>query len=446
MTGYADALYAAGMSAPAAQGKELLFNQLQSAAEQLRLFSQPHAFYVPGRIEVLGKHTDYAGGRSLLACVERGFCALAFVRHDHSVRLFDVKSNSTAEFNFDSLISIPEIHWSTYPETVIRRLRRNFPDLQKGVDLFFYSDLPRAAGLSSSSAMLILSFFALSAANHLDAGEAFQHNLQTQEDLATYLACIENGNSFRELTGDRGVGTFGGSEDHTAILCCEPQHISQFAFSPTRFERNVKLPAELTFVIATSGVSAEKTGNAQQSYNQLAFEVSSILEIWNRASGRSDSTIGAALESSSGAADELRDLLRSYSCQNADADALISRFEQFFAEAYVIVPAAMDALCRGDVVQFGKFVDRSQQLAEDVLHNQVQETAFLAHAARELGAVAASAFGAGFGGSVWALINRTQSEQFSADWSREYREEFPQNSDRSVFFSTDPGPSVQRIR
>ena len=58
---------------------------------------------------------------------------------------------------------------------------------------------------------------------------------------------------------------------------------------------------------------------------------------------------------------------------------------------------------------FGDLVDRSQQLAERRLGNQVPETIELARSARELGARAASAFGAGFGGSVWALVSRADA-------------------------------------
>ena len=47
-------------------------------------------WFVPGRIEVLGKHTDYAGGRSLLCAVERGFCVTAVPRDDDVMRVVDV--------------------------------------------------------------------------------------------------------------------------------------------------------------------------------------------------------------------------------------------------------------------------------------------------------------------------------------------------------------------
>ena len=61
-----------------------------------------------------------------------------------------------------------------------------------------------------------------------------------------YLGCIENGQSCGGLEGNRGVGTFGGSEDHTAVMSCEPGHINCFHYCPTEFEGKVKLPEEVS--------------------------------------------------------------------------------------------------------------------------------------------------------------------------------------------------------
>ena len=68
---------------------------------------------------------------------------------------------------------------------------------------------------------------------------------------------------------------------------------------------------------------------------------------------------------------------------------------------------------------------RMAQEAEALLGNQVPETVALAASARQLGAAAASAFGAGFGGSVWALVPRADAEGFAAAWLERYTRDFP---------------------
>ena len=89
---------------------------------------------------------------------------------------------------------------------------------------------------------------------------------------------------------------------------------------------------------------------------------------------------------------------------------------------------------------FGRLVDRSQQLTTTLLGNQVAETVALAKSARQQGAVAASAFGAGFGGSVWALVKRTELTGFLAAWQAEYAAAFPHR--RGDFFATDAGAAA----
>ena len=107
------------------------------------------------------------------------------------------------------------------------------------------------------------------------------------------------------------------------------------------------------------------------------------------------------------------------------------------------MPSAFDALGAGDLAAFGAVVDRSQKRAEDGLRNQVPETIELARLARSLGAHASSAFGAGFGGSVWALVAEADSARFSADWERAYRSRFDQRA--PIFFSCAAGPPLLRL-
>ncbi|MHA1572124.1 MAG: galactokinase family protein, partial [Alphaproteobacteria bacterium] len=104
-----------------------------------------YAFFVPGRIEVLGKHTDYAGGRTMVAAVERGFCLAAVARRDATVRVIAPDTGQECTFTLAPDITPSLGHWSNYPMTVGRRLARNFgPDL-RGADIAFTSDLPAAS-------------------------------------------------------------------------------------------------------------------------------------------------------------------------------------------------------------------------------------------------------------------------------------------------------------
>jgi galactokinase len=361
------------------------------------------------------------------------------------VCVIDAVSGDAASCAIDAN-STPSLgHWRNYPETVVRRVARNFPGARVGADIAFASDLPLASGMSSSSALMIAVFLGLAHVNRLDDDPAFVTNVSGAEALAGYLATIENGRTFGALTGDRGVGTFGGSEDHTAILCCQAGTLSQFRFAPVMFESHVPMPAGYCFVVAVSGVEAEKTGTALAAYNRASMSATRALELWQRDTGRTDPTLASALASSEDAASRLRSILSRSGDADFGAQVLCDRVEQFRVEHGEIIPAATEALRRGDLTRFGILVDRSQDAAERWLGNQIPETIYLARAARECGAVAASAFGAGFGGSVWAMVATDDVLAFSRRWSSAYANECPRAASGARFIETSPGPSARLV-
>ncbi len=403
------------------------------------------AFFVPGRIELLGKHTDYAGGHSIVAAAERGFCLVARPRSDDRVTVADAADGQSIGFRLAPNLMPRGGHWANYPMTVARRIARNFPAARRGVDVAFASDLPPAAGMSSSSAMIVALFLALNAANHLRDHPEFRPELADKAKLAGYLATIENGQSFGLLLGDRGVGTFGGSEDHTAILCAQPHHVSRYAYCPVEFQEVIPVPAGHVFAIGVSGVVAEKTGAAQHQYNRASRMASAVIELWNRETGRRDRHLTAAVTSSPGAAGELAEIVAKCRHDQFEPPALSDRLQHFVAENIEILPAASAALQKTDLEAFGRLVDRSQDAAERLLGNQIPQTSRLAAAARENGALAASAFGAGFGGSVWAMIDASAAEQFVRAWAKAYRADFPETAQGSSFFLTGAGPAAFQL-
>ncbi|MBT4501800.1 MAG: hypothetical protein HOC74_28980, partial [Gemmatimonadetes bacterium] len=129
---------------------------------------EARAFFVPGRIEVLGKHTDYAGGRSIVTAVEQGFCMVGVAREEAVIEVHAADLGEKAEFAFDPELVATHGHWSNYPMTVARRLARNFPGERRGADIAFVSDLPPASGMSSSSAMMVATYLVLAAINRLE--------------------------------------------------------------------------------------------------------------------------------------------------------------------------------------------------------------------------------------------------------------------------------------
>jgi len=419
--------------------KETLFHAAEEALSAIGGGSDRRRWFVPGRVEVLGKHTDYAGGRSLVGCVERGLAVVCAPRSDGAVRIRDAGRGLDAELSLASPATVASTGWTIYVETVVRRVARNFPGARTGADIAFVSDLPRASGLSSSSALVVALFGAISSVNRLEERDDYGRHIRTPEDLAGYLGCVENGYAFGELAGEPGVGTFGGSEDHTAILCGREGHLSAYSYCPVRSERTVPVPKDWAFVIAVSGIASDKTGAARERYNRASLGARAVLELWNEATGRADPTLAAAAAHAPDAPDRIRDVLRYRKHPEFERASLLDRFDHFYEESERLVPAGAEAFARADAESLSRIADRSQERAERLLGNQIPETVNLARAARNLGAFAASAFGGGFGGSVWALIPGPRADYFRADWESDYRRRFPDAAARSEFFTTSAG-------
>lgn len=438
---YEDLLIAAGMGAEAAQTRAAAFHQVETALRG-RSVEPAHHFHVPGRIEVLGKHTDYAGGRSLVTAVERGFCVASAPRPDGVVRLIDVGRGDEVTLSLGVASSDAAAHWAIYPAAVTRRLSRDFAPPLRGADVAFLSDLPPSSGLSSSSALLIATFEALRHANDLDARDDFRRTLPGPLDVAAYVGSVETGRPFAAFEVEAGVGVAGGSQDQTAILASEAGRLARFGFAPVRAEGSAAIPRDLTFVIAVSGVVAQKSAGAREAYNLAAARSAALLEVWRAATGRNDATPFEAITSSESAVQDLKVALRTHRSAFSGHD-LEARLDQFVDECLVLIPAAFDAMKVADLAAFGSAVDRSQLGAERGLRNQIPETMELPRMARSLGAHAASAFGAGFGGSVWALVDRGDARRFADDWQRTYRARFDHPA--ATFFKTDAGPPLVRL-
>ncbi len=437
--------------------------------------------FVPGRIEVLGKHTDYAGGRSLLAAVDRGFTVAVEATDHHRIVIRDTGRAETATLAIprspagaDAATDpgVPgrdraEPGWAIYPRTVVRRAARDFPGRLRGCVLELSGTLPSAAGLSTSSALITAVFLALDAVCGFSDTDAYRAAIGgpplagaggvdeplppgvrgAREQLAGYLGAVERGSPYPGLDGGggnprggpTGVGTRGGSEDHVALLCGAPGRLVRYAFEPVLREASVPMPSGYAFVVAASGVVAEKKGAARERYNRLSDDAARVAEIWREATGGTEPHLGAILRE---AGPDRLEAAVAGAADPGELDGLLRRARHFAAESTEFVPGAADALAAGDLARFGRIVDRSQSLAGELLGNQVPETIHLARSARELGAAAASAFGAGFGGSVWALVAGAGAETFAAAWRDRYLAAFPARAD-AAFFTTPAAPPAR---
>ncbi|KEK22949.1 galactokinase [Bacillus gaemokensis] len=114
-----------------------------------------NVFFAPGRINLIGEHTDYNGGHVLPCSITLGTYALVRRRNDDLVRIYSMNFQETGviEFSLKQLEFDPEHKWGNYPKGMIRYVLEAGHDIQSGMDILFYGTIPNGAGLSSSASI-----------------------------------------------------------------------------------------------------------------------------------------------------------------------------------------------------------------------------------------------------------------------------------------------------
>ena len=191
--------------------------------------------------------------------------------------------------------------------------------------------------------------------------------------------------SFGPFEGDTGVGTFGGSEDHTAILNCQSDTLSLYAYRPLRFRRSVTIADRYVFAIASSGITAEKTGGAWRS--TIAFprsrpkssDYGKLQQISPQTHSPTSSIqprmprIGCAVFSTTPRS------------RHSRPKRLAERLDHLVIENRLVesVPNRLDS---DTINEFGALAIQSHQAAAQLLNNQTAETNGLVELATQLGA------------------------------------------------------------
>ena len=120
-------------------------------------------FFAPGRINLIGEHTDYNGGNVFPCAIDIGTYASVSIRHDKNIHVYSLNfpHTGTILFSLDNLIYDKNHTWANYPKGVIKTFSDNDHILPYGLDICFYGNLPNSAGLSSSASIEVLTGFIL---------------------------------------------------------------------------------------------------------------------------------------------------------------------------------------------------------------------------------------------------------------------------------------------
>jgi galactokinase len=404
-----------------------------------------HFCRAPGRVNLIGEHTDYNGLPVFPMALQREIVVIFRPRSDSQVRIVNRDSEfEPQDFHLSTEIT-PDApgSWGNYLRAPCQALARKFDDL-RGMDALVSSTLPVAAGLSSSSALVIATGRALLHVNRLELPP-----LELAEEMAQ---------------AERYTGTQGGGMDQAISLAAKAGHASRIEFDPLR-TFDTPVPPGWRFVVAHTLVRAEKSGPAQAAYNQRRRECQEALhQFWALTEGGELLPSGAEWDAGppgetgrgSGTANGLTyaSLIERVPLEEligmADGsleNPLNRRFRHVVTEA-VRVYEAEKAMQRADLLTFGILMDASHESLRSEYEVSSSELDTLAELAREGGAAGARLTGAGFGGCIVALAGEDQTD--AVLWSLEdgyFRRRYPEVPLSDVLFTAEPsaGASIRSL-
>jgi galactokinase len=118
-------------------------------------------YFAPGRVNLIGEHTDYNGGHVFPCALTYGTYAVARKRADRMLRFFSInfEEYGIIETSIDRLDEKEEGDWTIYPKGMFWVIKKNGFRIENGMDILFYGDIPNASGLSSSASIEVLTGF-----------------------------------------------------------------------------------------------------------------------------------------------------------------------------------------------------------------------------------------------------------------------------------------------
>jgi N-acetylgalactosamine kinase len=401
------------------------------------------AVRAPGRVNLIGEHTDYSGLPVLPVAIDRSTIIVAAATPSDEVSLRN-EARIYPNRDFKLARNIPPYQsgdWANYVKAAVQGVIDHFTNRGtdvsrlRGARLVIDGRVPPGAGLSSSAALTVSSALAFMATNGLALPPI---------EMAALVARSE-----------WYVGTMAGGMDQAASLLGRRDHALFIEFNPLR-ARAVKMPPEATLVVADSCEAADKSGNVRAEYNRRVAECGLAARFLARAlalngvRGLGDVTKGVkdwnaavlvAALAKTGPERVNSDLVEAASRLGLSSEALareifgdgdsrvtldgrrpleiLKRARHVFSETERVLQAVR-ALEAGRLAEMGALMNESHRsLAED-FECSTSRLDRMVNCARRAGALGARLTGAGFGGSIVALCHTDDAERVIAALDREY--------------------------
>ena len=348
-----------------------------------------HTFFSPGRINLIGEHTDYNGGHVFPAAISLGTYGAARKRDDQLLRFFsgNFEEKGIIEVPLENLHFEPEHNWTNYPKGVLHFLQEAGHTIDRGMDVYVYGNIPNGSGLSSSASLELLT--------GVIAEKLFDLQLER-------LDLVKIG----KLTENEFIGVNSGIMDQFAIGMGADQRAIYLDTNTLEYDL---VPLDLKDNVVVIMNTNKRRELADSKYNERRAECEKAVEELNRK--LSITTLGELDEWSF---DEYSYLIEDENRLKRARHAVLENQRTLQARA---------ALQAGNLEKFGRLMNASHVSLEHDYEVTGLELDTLVHTAWEQeGVLGARMTGAGFGGCAIALVGKDAVESFKENVGRKYQE------------------------
>lgn len=360
-------------------------------------------YFAPGRVNLIGEHTDYNGGHVFPCALTMGTYAVARKRNDNKLRLYSMNFEKLGvlESTIDDLKYNPKEDWINYPKSMVWAMKDEGFNIDKGFDIVYYGTIPNSSGLSSSASIEVLTGFVLKDLFELDL-DMIKLALLGQKAENKYVG-VNCGimDQFVIANGKKDCAVF----LDTANL--------EYEYAP------VKLEGAKIVIMNTN----KKRGLGDSKYNERRAECEEALkELQQKLNIKS---LGELTEEEF---EENKDLIKSEIRQKRAKHAVYENQRTI---------KAIKALESNKIDELGKLMIASHNsLRDDYEVTGKELDTLVEESLKQDGVIGARMTGAGFGGCAVSIVKSDKVEDFIKNVGKKYKEKIGYEAD---FYAVEIG-------
>ncbi|GAB2552129.1 galactokinase [Gracilibacillus alcaliphilus] len=350
---------------------------------------QPRVFFAPGRINLIGEHTDYNGGHVFPAAISFGTYAVVIPRQDRTLRFYseNFPEKGVFEVSLDELAYQKEDDWTNFPKGMILYFKEAGFSIETGFDVLFYGNIPNGAGLSSSASIELVTGVLLEHLYSLTIDRL--QMVQIGQKVENQYIGVNSG-----IMDQFAIGM--GKQDHAMLLNCDTL---DYEYAP------IQLANHDIIIINTN----KRRELADSKYNERRSQCEQAL-----ADLQTKLSIGSLGELSPEQFEQSRHLIKDEINQKRAKHAV-------YENARTI--EALQKLKAGELDAFGALVNQSHiSLRDDYEVTGLELDTIAETAWQQAGVLGARMTGAGFGGCAIAIVEKDKVDSFKQAIEKAYQE------------------------